>query len=187
MGLCGWNYKTYSPRVRPSHSGISSFPRVKTGFPYLSEKEACQATRKTGSSKKTTSGGKKGVKRIENITEILDTLDYKVINAIGGMEIGRIHSNLMLGTLAFKKHRDVHNGHSQREKPKHPILVLALSGTSRHHSANTVTVSNHPCYQRWWHKCTEWSGGDWKILEEEKCKEYWEGHCPHLTKQKVIR
>lgn len=37
--------------------------------------------------------GKKGVKRIENITEILETLDYMVINAIGGMEIGRIHSN----------------------------------------------------------------------------------------------
>lgn len=53
-----------------------------------------------------------------------------VINAIGGIEIERIHSNLMLGTLAFKKHRDVNNGHSQREKPKHPILVLALSGTS---------------------------------------------------------
>lgn len=36
----------------------------------------------------------------------------------------------MLGTLTFKKHKDVNNGHAQREKPKHPTLVLALSGTS---------------------------------------------------------
>ena len=165
MELCGINHKIYSPRGRPSHSGVWRSPSFQTSFPCFSIKGWLPGNQEDRELQENNPRRERGShENGKHDWDVGETWSY--IYAIDGMETARIHTHLMLGTHSFKKHRGVGNGHAQREQPKHPILRFALSGTPTDN-----TAKNNSCIQLRWYKCTCLAGGGWQVLEEEKRRE----------------